>query len=415
MVSSKQESVMKLSVACNFAPDFVERVSAFGEVSEIYGKSAQDAVGGGRSSYTLEPAGKKRIEETIRECAARNIDFNYLMNAATLGGIEQTRSGQKKIRRLLDWIAASGASAVTVASPYLLRVVKKQYPCLKVKVGVFAVVDNPVKAREWEDMGADCICLSAISCNRDYSLLRKIRSAVGCELQLIANASCLLHCTHELTHMNLLSQSSRTGDFLKGFCLDYCVLHCSYRKLRQPVDYIRSVWIRPEDLEIYEAMGYDSFKIVERSSPTDLLITRVRAYASRTFGGNLLEIVGPVAQVNRRLTPSLRRRVRMMLMMARPGKIPLISLLKIQRYADGIIPHDYRREATPAYIDNNSLSGFISGLPEDGCSSLRCDECGYCGKWAAKAVSFNEPSRKRLLEQAEILDRQLLEGSLWRN
>ena len=44
-------------------------------------------------------------------------------------------------------------------------------------------------------------------------------SAVSCDLQLIANANYTLSCAGELTHMNLLTQSSRSVDnrSLDGF------------------------------------------------------------------------------------------------------------------------------------------------------------------------------------------------------
>ena len=43
------------------------------------------------------------------------------------------------------------------------------------------------------------------------------------------------------------------------FCLDY--------RLREPVNYVRANWIRPEDLHHYESLGFHNFKIVERNTP----------------------------------------------------------------------------------------------------------------------------------------------------
>ena len=50
-------------------------------------------------------------------------------------------------------------------------------------------------------------------------------------------------------------------------------------------------WIRPEDLVHYEALGYDSFKLAGRNLPTEVLITRLKAYAGRRYDGNLLDLV----------------------------------------------------------------------------------------------------------------------------
>ena len=227
---------MKLSVAHTFDPELIPRLSYIPSVKEMYGKLDGDVIGGGRSSYTLRPTARNSLAMAVSQAHAADMKYNYLLNGATLGGMEQTRAGQRSIRRLIDWVASQQVDAVTVASPYLLRLVKYLYPHLAVRVGVFALVDNAVKARGWEDLGADTLCISAISCNRDFDRLSTIRNATSCELQLIVNANCQINCPYELTHMNMLTNSSRTGDRLNGFCLDYCFLNCSARKLTDPIN-----------------------------------------------------------------------------------------------------------------------------------------------------------------------------------
>jgi hypothetical protein len=335
------------------------------------------------------------------------------LNAANLGGIEQTRAGQKRIRTLLADIDEMGADCVTVATPYLLRLVKKTHPRFRVRVGVFALIDTAHKARQWEDMGADTLCLSAISCNRDFGRLAAIRKAVSCELQLIVNASCLPACPYELTHMNLLSQSSRAGDRLGGFCLDYCILHCSAKRLSDPVNYLKSVWIRPQDLPHYEALGYHSFKIVERSCPGDLLMRRVEAYANRTFDGNLYELVAPVAHIKRQQRLTVAQRLRMVATMARPWHIKMRSLLLIKKYGELVVPHEFGRAAAPVYIDTKALDGFLDGLASRQCAASDCAACGYCRAWADTAVRVDPAYREKVLALASRLDEGLLNGSLW--
>jgi len=47
----------------------------------------------------------------------------------------------------------------------------------------------------------------------------------------------------------------------------------------------------PEDLHYYEKLGYETFKIVERNTPTQILLERVKAYSERRYDGNLLDLV----------------------------------------------------------------------------------------------------------------------------
>jgi collagenase-like PrtC family protease len=404
---------MKLSVAFNFDPALIPRLALYPDVTEVYGKLDRDIVGGGRSTYTLRPTSWSALKSAIHQAHQHHIAFNYLLNAAALNGMEQTRTGQRAIRRFIEALDDIGVDNLTVASPYLLRLIKSRYPRFKVRVGVFAMVNDAAKAKSWEDMGADTLCISATSCNRNFPLLAAIRQAVSCDLQLIANASCLPSCTHELTHMNLMTASSRTGDGNKGFCLDYCFLHCSAKKLREPLNFIRSTWIRPEDLAHYQRLGYSNFKLVERSCPTDLLMKRVAAYTSQSFDGNLLEIAGPVAQVGREQGATAGQRIRMGMLMFRPFKIKISSLLKTKRYAQTILFSDFRKGHAPVYIENRALDGFLTGFMDHSCSNLSCSDCGYCAAWAGKAITMDETYRTGALSLADELDRGLLSGDHW--
>jgi hypothetical protein len=243
-------------------------------------------------------------------------------------------------------------------------------------------------------------------------MLGAIRNAVSCNLQLLANASCLPHCAHELTHMELLTQSSRSGHKLGGFCVDYCFLHCSRARLQDPVNYIRSVWIRPEDLSRYEAIGYSSFKIVERSCPGWLLLNRVRAYASRSFDGNLMELVAPVAQIKPQLAPSKRQYLRMLFTLGNIRHAPAANLLKLKRYAQSLMPHDFSRQGSAVYIDNRRLDGFLDGLAARNCT-LGCGSCAYCREWTEKAVTVNPQALASNRVAADELENLIAGGEFW--
>jgi collagenase-like PrtC family protease len=404
---------VKLSVPCTFAPGLVEKLSAFSSVAELYGRIENGWIGGGRTAYTLRQASRRTLAATVNECSAHGIAFNYLLNAASLYGIEQTRAGQRRIRKTLDTLADLGIPWLTVSLPYLLRLVKSEYPRFKVKVGVFAQIDSPEKAGRWEALGADALCISAIACNRDFTALRAIRSAVSCDLQLIANAACIPQCIYEHTHMDLLSSSSRKGAAHGGFCLDYCFLQCSALRIREPDYLIKSVWIRPEDLHLYEALGYNWFKLVERSCPTDLLLRRVAAYHNRSFDGNLWELVGPVAFTPDKSATPLAIRMRTLFAMAKPWVARIKSLADVASYAALVTTTDFSRERAPVFIDNKKLDGFLAGIKARGCSPGTCGACGYCAQWRERSVAVNEAFQKEILGRADALDKGLLEGSHW--
>lgn len=404
---------MKLSVACNFDPKLPSELSRYPEVQEIYGKLDKDIIGGGRSSYTLPNVSKASLRAMVEESHRCGIKFNYLLNAASLGGVEQTRKGMKELRKLLDNLSRIGVDNLTVASPFLLKLIKKSYPEFSVRIGVFAGIDSAHKARQWQEMGADVLCVSAIACNRDFERLTRIREATSVDLQLIVNASCLPDCAYEPTHMNLLSDSSRKGSRNNEYCLDYCFLHCSAERLADPSNLLRAVWIRPEDLHHYEALGYDYFKIVERSCPTDLLLKRVDAYAHRRFDGNLLEIVGPVAKIKKELGAGRKEQFRMVKAFLQPGKVKISTVLAMKRYAEMVVQHEFEESRAPVYVANEDLQGFLRGMPQQNCERGRCTECGYCTRWAAEAITIDPHYRTEALRQAHALQVGCADGSCW--
>jgi hypothetical protein len=163
----------------------------------------------------------------------------------------------------------------------------------------------------------------------------------------------------------------------------------------------------------YQRLGYSNFKLVERSCPTALLLKRVAAYTAKKFDGNLLEIAGPVAQIGREQGALPGQRIRMGMLMFRPFKIKISSLLKTKRYAQAVLSGDFRKGVAPVYIENRALDGFLDGLMDRSCSNLSCSECGYCGAWAGKVITLDESYRTGALLLADELDRGLLSGDHW--
>jgi collagenase-like PrtC family protease len=282
--------MLRFTVGTNWQDDLIPKIKR-DSVKELYGKLASDFVGGGRPSYISANPSEEEVRSHIKQAHQNGMEFNYLLSAACLGNKEFTATGQKKIRQLLDWIVSMEVDSVTVAIPYLLQLIKKQYSQLKVCVSSFANVNTIERAKYWEDLGADRITLDEFTLNRDFRLLRQIRNNLSCELQLIANNGCLYNCPFVPYHGITISHSSQSEDNSGGFLLDYCVLSCKYIRIANPVNFIRADWIRPEDIHFYEDIGIDSLKLVDRTRPTAAIALAVEAYDKREYNGNLMDLL----------------------------------------------------------------------------------------------------------------------------
>ena len=221
------------------------------------------------------------------------------------------------------------------------------------------------QARYWEKLGAHVIALDTHVLCRDLSGIKRIAAGTSADIELPVNIGCILRCPLVRTHGARLSHSSRPG----AQPMDPCMRWCMEEKRRDPVNLIRSDFIRPEDLERYRALGVKSFKIVDRACSTDVLVERVRAYHSRCWEGDILQLIGP------RGSPPRQRRLPVVDSLRHLGVRKTLALLRDAR--------KFMKLDVPWSIENRALGDVI--LP-GGCHATGCAECGHCDRVAARVV-----------------------------
>ena len=259
-------------------------------VGELFGCLPQTPVGSGRPRLVLPKVDADGARAHIEAARAKGIGFNYVLNAPCMGNMEYDKAAHGALLEHLAWIDGLGVDAVTVTIPYLLRLIKKQFPRLKVKVSVIAHVNTVAMARQLEDLGADEINLDYML-NRDFRRLHAIRKAVSCELSLLVNDLCLYQCPYRQYHYNITGHSTQKEHPLQGAYFDFCMISCTIEKLTHPEQLIRARWIRPEDLQRYEEIGFQRFKVSGRNMSSAWITRAVRAYADRSYPGNLGELL----------------------------------------------------------------------------------------------------------------------------
>src|SRR5512142_2505754 len=243
-------------VATNFDPQLVPALARLGSVTWVYGKLNADVIGGGRASLVLPKVSWAELEAHVALCHAHVIRFNYLLNSLCLGNQEFEKPFHRRLVRLLDRLEACGVDGVTVASPYLCELVKRQYPRLEVSLSGYARSTTAQQMKHWLDLGAHEITLFQ-SVNRDFPRLRQLLAAARgsrARLRLIANNTCLRECPFHENHANAAAHASQRGHRSRAFHVDYHLLKCTNHKLERPVQYLAAGWIRPEDVVHYERL-----------------------------------------------------------------------------------------------------------------------------------------------------------------
>ncbi len=394
---------MKLTIPANWQDDFFDKID-FSKVVEIYGKLPGDFIGGGRASVIFNDVSNSRFKEHVLEIKNKGLSFNYLLNATCLDNLEFTRKGNRKIRKLLDVICNAGADYVTVALPQLIPMIKDKYPELKISVSTNNMVNNLERVRYWEEFGVDKITLSYTDVNRNFKELKRIVKYKKCEVQLICNLVCRRHCPFQQLHSNFHSHASQTSHVNKRLPIDYYCIFCIARIFTNPDEIIRSGWIRPEDLHIYEDIGIDNFKLTERGLNTNDLSKIVKAYSERSYEGNFLDLFPSMSKYKYISTPRKWHFLKYFLKVTKVKVSTVRKLLK--NMLDMRDLRDFYNNFG-IYIDNKKLDGFIDYFVNNSCSNTVCEECKYCDEWSEKAICVlnNELDRQKAIKNINnILD-----------
>ncbi len=419
---------MELSVPTNWDDALLEGLAGL-PVGDLYGVPDDSPGGGGRPRYIQGHTGRRRVEAHVRRARELGFGFIALLNAPCHDNRELDAAYR---RQLLDWVAwmrDAGATGVTVAIPLLAEAIKGRFPDLWVKVSVIAHVGSVPRALGWEALGVDEIAVD-FNVNRDLRRLEALRQAVGCELSLLVNDLCLLDCPFRHYHYNMVGHASQAEHDSDGFVIDYCFLRCHRRKVAQPVSLLQSPWIRPEDLEAYEGLGYTRFKLAGRTKGTPAILRMARAYAQRRYRGNLLDILEGTSRDTSTLsfaalravaqaTPSLLGKG-----MAALGRLPGGDKLPGPSHFASLLaklPAPHREDLLAAYvqlmqlseavrIDNQALEGFLDGFAGKRCGDV-CHSCQHCRGFAERAVTVDQAKAEAIASSLDRVLQGVISGS----
>ncbi|MBY8989620.1 MAG: U32 family peptidase [Candidatus Lokiarchaeota archaeon] len=346
-------------------------------VSGVYGVSDHTIVGGGRPSFLLQQISEEDIADYIRKVHDKDMEFSYLLNAPCMNNMEYDPHYHKELLKYLQWISDIGADSVTVSIPFLIQLIKEQFPKLKIRVSTIAHVNSVNRAMFYENLGADEITLG-VMINRDFKTLEQIKKAVKCKIIVLLTDGCLYQCPFRQYHYNTLGHASQTHQQFERNYIDTCILNCSIIKFSDPTEVIKARWVRPEDLSHYEAIGIDNFKIAGRRMSTQWIARSVKAFSSRKYDGNLIDIIQGFSMSFGGLEQ----------------KDPNVKLTETIG----------EESKSKLIIDNTKLDGFIDFFKKQNCLAM-CNECNYCEEWAKKAVKLNsEESQRYVVSLKEYMD-----------
>ena len=375
---------MKISLATNFDNELIDQIKYY-PVYEVYGKMKHDYIGGGRPDNTLSNIDKELFDSHVKKVREAGMRFNSLLNGSCLSNNEQDPAWQSEFKMFLEYLKNIGVNALTITNPYILIFVKKYFKeDFKVRVSTFACIDSYTKAKYWEDLGADYLCVDFVKANRDFKTLKyMVDNLKTAKIEILVTNSCLKNCPMIYTHTTGLSHASNKDKNSNSY-EDWSLFYCQKKELENIEEYIRSPWVRPEDIKFYENIGIEHFKITERGFPTEELVKRVKAYTDRKYEGNLLDLIQGHGVVAKDVLKLQRQSVNSRKEIYE--EIRRVRGLGRQRECERHI-----------YIDNKKLDNFITFFIDNKCT-CNCNSCGYCNMIAKNVITKNTEVCDYLLE-----------------
>lgn len=178
---------------------------------------------------------------------------------------------------------------VTTTSPFIATVLRQRFPRVKIRWSVNLRVHGTTGFECVEEL-FDSFYVSR-EVQRDPAALAHAREwadAHGKVMGLQANSGCLRQCPFQQFHDNMHGHN-RIAQSKEGEKFGFSVFLCKENYARgRYEDFLRSTWIRPEDLPEYEEL-VDVVKLATRRHPHPVEI--LDAYATYSHDGNLADLM----------------------------------------------------------------------------------------------------------------------------
>ena len=242
----------------------------------------------GRGVSIRYEADQYLMEKELRALRDMGVKLHLLLNANCYGKEALSQDLAESLKSILGYLTENfNLSGITTTSLFAARFCKQNFPALEVRASVNMNIASP-RAMEYVGDYFDGFYVSR-ALNRDIEAVKKLRLP-GKKLYLLANSGCLANCPAHTFHDNLVSHEAEI-DHEKS-CWNFqgiCWERYGKRANREEI-LADSTWIRPEEIDRYEGL-VDGIKVASRTNPS--FGTIIKAYAERSFEGNILSLCEP--------------------------------------------------------------------------------------------------------------------------
>lgn len=313
------------------------------KLNDIYGSLSHSIIGHGRSNYAVPSIDFNSAKKHISAIQKEGITFNYLFNGV-FNGDKLNDHGfyiatLDYLKRVFDDLEIR---YVTIAVPELIEMVNSMFPNVFIKVSTIFNVLSVDDLKKLDGLKFNRVALGNDAPRNPKRIQEMLKYSQdhNFDLELMITETCIYQCKTRYAHYKSFNDKSINN-------VDLYMNNCILKRILHPEEFLKSCWIRPEDIKFYCDLGIDNYKISGRSKSPQWTKKCLTSYIKGHYDGNVMEIFGT--------TP--------------PG---------FDNNSDPLI-----------YIDNKALQPFIDNHPMD-CYDRDCQDCGYCEKTVFKLIESGQ-------------------------
>ena len=289
---------MKTLLAAGY--QFPENGELFSEIVSDY----KESVGEIYFSWGMTPSGRpgipltdwehqERLEYELGVLRSQGFKLDLLFNANCYGADAISEHLAGEYCGILAYLESRDLlpEIVTTASIFLAEVLKKEFPQIERRASVNMRLDSTLALEFLGDLFDSFYIRRDLQRNLEtVKMFRKWCDEHGKKMGILANSGCLRNCPAQTFHDNLVAHQKELYKLrnLPDAMTTFCMKH--YRNKENISDFLKSSWIRPEDLHYYDDL-VDFVKIATRQHDRPRRV--IAAYANRSYEGDLAALMEP--------------------------------------------------------------------------------------------------------------------------
>jgi hypothetical protein len=216
------------------------------------------------------------------------------------GNLEAHAQQYKAINTFFEKLQELDYKDILVSSPNNVGYINANFPSMKIYLSYSQYVTSLNRCKIFFNLGTDFIILhpdiiryfhvlkNFIKLKQNTDNSRKI------DYILPLNLGCNWGCIHWYQHHNmqshrtinspLISDQQTISDVENEY--DYPLLYCWKKRLEEPLNILKTGWISPDNIELYEKLGYDTFLLFTSGFSNEKILEIIKSYRNKSLINN---------------------------------------------------------------------------------------------------------------------------------